>query len=71
MGSIVFDQDIALYYKYGSLLLQGKPVAAEYPELAVVFLGIRRVYLRVANDFQIRLSNSYASIWLPYCLLVA
>jgi len=67
MGTIIFDQDIALYYKYGSLLLQGKPVAAEYPELAIVFWGIAAYISGSLTTFRF----AYPILMLPFgCLTV-
>jgi len=67
MDTIVFDQDIALYYKYGSLLLAGRPVAAEYPELAVVFWGVAAYLSGSLANFRF----IYPILMLPFgCLTV-
>jgi hypothetical protein len=52
-GKPLFDQDVALYYKYGSSILRGEPVAAEYPELALLIFSLAALPSRSLMEFRI------------------
>lgn len=66
-GKLLFDQDIELYYKYGSSILAGEPVTAEYPELALLIFSLAALPSRSLTEFRI----IYPLITLPLgCLSV-